>query len=189
MNNQAQQSATQMVNPSEWVDRHGDALYRYAMQRVHDGDTAEDLVQQTFLAALQGCADFAGRSSERTWLVAVLRRKIVDHWRQQARTVQQTSDDQPLDEWFDQAGRWRSKPDSWPSKPVDEASQEEFWQTMEQCMSQLPLSLKRTFVLREMEEMPSPDLCKVLSISSSNLWTRLHRARMLLRQCLEEHWF
>lgn len=176
-------------DPSQWVDVHGDALYRYALPRVGDAARAEDLVQETFLAALGARGSFAGKSSERTWLVAILRRKIVDHFRHVERRQAHEVPGSEVEAMFNRAGKWSQEPRQWPGDPVDAAQNREFWAVFQGCVSKLPEALAQTFLLREIDEIGADDLCKLLAITSSNLWTRLHRARLLLRRCLEDHWF
>ena len=76
---------TPIDNPENWVDEYGDYLYRYALSRVKDPIIAEDLVQETFLAALKARHNFQGRSTARTWMIAILKHKIVDYIRQKVR--------------------------------------------------------------------------------------------------------
>ena len=131
-------------------------------------------------------------SSERTWLVAILRRKIVDHFRAAgARRHDQELEgaDTGSDPWFNEAGKWKNAVLGWPGDPASLISNHEFRQTLDECLSKLPPALADAFCLREMEELGTEDLCKVLNVSASNLCVRLHRARMLLRQCLEQNWF
>lgn len=179
-------------DPANWLDRHGDALFRYAVWRVRNSDLAEELVQETLLAGLRARERFSGRSSERTWLVGILRRKIVDHIRATAR--ERSSEEAgltggvPLDS-FDHRGHWKSTLGKWPSDPAANFEAQEFWAVLDECLSKLPPALADAFALREMERLAAEEVCKILSISASNLWTQLHRARTLLRQCLERNWF
>jgi len=179
-------------DPAQWVDLHGDALFRYAMLRVRDQTTAEDLVQETLLAALKARDAFEGRSSERTWLIGILRRKIIDSLRRIARDTPVAEDGaaaQRVDDTFDGRGHWRVRPGSWPNDPLDVYERAEFRAVFELCFGKLPGTLAAVFALRELEEMETESICEVLSVSPSNVWTRLHRARILLRQCLEANWF
>ncbi len=179
-------------DPAVWLDLHGDVLFRYALWRVRNAEEAEELVQETLLAGLRGRERFTGRSSQRTWLVGILRRKIVDHFRGAGRS---RSDDRlrPSDhapgELFDKRGHWTVRLRPWPSDPAQAFEAEEFWTVLDKCVGKLPQAMADAFALREMEELSAEDICKILSISTSNLWTQLHRARGLLRQCLELNWF
>ena len=175
-----------------WVDEHADVLFRYALQRVRRRDTAEELVQETFLAALRGRGEFAGQSSERTWLVGILRHKIADHIRKISRLRSQGREqipDVPLDAFFEKNGHWKSAACDWGSDPAVLLEKRDFWDVFEKCFGALPQALAETFMLRELEDQQPTEVCKTLEISESNLWVRLHRARLLLKECLEKHWF
>jgi RNA polymerase sigma-70 factor (ECF subfamily) len=180
------------TNPAKWVDEHGDYLFRYALSRLRQRDVAEDLVQETFLAALRGRDRFAGASSERTWLVGILKRKIVDHLRRKAHE-QPVSDVTDSDRWaealFDERGHWKKKPGQWPADPSAAFEKQEFWAIFTACLRKLPERLANAFTLREVEELDSQEVCKVLNVSANNLWVMLHRARLGLWRCLEVNWF
>jgi RNA polymerase sigma-70 factor (TIGR02943 family) len=177
------------LDPEAWVDRHGDALYRYAMMRLHDADLASELVQETFLQAYRGRATFSGRASERTWLISILRHKIVDHLRRSGREEQTDPDGLGDERIFDRAGRWISTPAKWSGNPVEDMERGEFWACLHGCLSRLPSNIADAFLLRELEDCDADDVCKVLEITPANLHTRLYRARMLLRDCLGRRWF
>ncbi len=179
-------------DPAEWVDRHGDALYRYALLRVGDPATAEELVQECLAGALGAREQFAARSSERTWLIGILKRKVVDHIRREAR--RSSADEPELDAGGDTAyftanGKWAAGPARWGGDPEALLKKREFWDVFRRCLGNLPDSAAQPFLLRELDEISSEEVCKVLDLSTTNLWTRLHRARLSLRACLETHWF
>lgn len=185
----------EQIDPQGWVDEHGDVLYRYALARLRNPERAEDVVQETFLAALQARESYGGRSTERTWLVGILRHKIIDQirrqWREQPVTELESAHtpDQALDELFDARGMWlRDRPQPW-SNPPQAPENKEFWIAFRQCMDHLPGRLGDAFALREMEESSSEEVCQILGITPTNLWAMLHRARVRLRQCLEKNWF
>lgn len=180
------------TDPSGWVELHGDVLFRYATARVRDPAVAEEVVQETFLAALRARGDFAGRSSEQTWLVGILRRKIVDHFRARARMEAAATADEGerfSDRFFDKTGSWKETPPRWGTDAADGLEQGEFWRVMDDCLSKLPGPMGAAFCLRELEQVDTEGICKILGMTASNLWTQLHRARMLLRTCLERNWF
>jgi RNA polymerase sigma-70 factor (ECF subfamily) len=181
------QSNQGKVKVSQWVDKHLPVLYGYALQRIRDPETAEELVQETFLAALKSLEKFKERSSERTWLIGILRHKILDHYRQRPKSSQVDFDE--TDPAFFSSGHWSKKPSEWACDPSTLAENTEFWQVFEQCLGYLPESLAQAFMLREMEQHTATVVCESLAISESNLWIRLHRARLRLRECLENNWF
>lgn len=186
------------MNPASWVDEHGDCLFRFAVMRLRDESLAEDMVQETLLSAIQSLQSYVGKSSERTWLTGILKHKIIDHYRKNSRQVQITDEDTDLssvDHFFE-------RPDAWDGhwaiafRPVDpEQSPEqvmersEFWDVMNGCLSALPERIASVFTLREMDGLTSDEICDVLSLSASNFWVIMHRARMQLRRCIEIKWF
>lgn len=175
-----------------WVGEHADTLFHYALQRVRRRDLAEDLVQETFLAALQSRETFSGRSSERTWLVGILRHKIVDHLRRAVHTRpngQMRAAEAAVASQFRRDGHWSHVPSDWGANPSALVENRDFWTVFHKCFGALPEPLAAAFALREMEELESQEVCRTLTITESNLWVRLHRARLLLKECLENHWF
>ncbi|MHC4065441.1 MAG: sigma-70 family RNA polymerase sigma factor [Planctomycetota bacterium] len=180
------------LDPSCWLADHGDALFRFALLRVRDPKLAEDMVQETFVAALAARSRFAGRSSERTWLVGILKRKVADHFRRASRSqpVTDVTDSADAHEsLFDGRGKWIALPAKQLREPGTALEQQEFWGAFYQCLSALPGRLAEAFCLRELDNMPGKDICKVLDVSATNLWVWLHRARGQLRRCMERRWF
>jgi RNA polymerase sigma-70 factor (ECF subfamily) len=187
---------SQIENPESWVDQYGDFLYRFALSRIKDPSIAEDLVQETFLAALKARKNFQGRSSARTWLIAILKHKIVDHIRKQVR--EQTSDkvesifnaaaNDPADTSFNDEGDWRIRPSNWAIDPMKLYEQKEFMDVLYHCLGGLPKRQAEAFMMREIDGFSTEEICKVLNISATNSWVILYRARMWLRQCLENNW-
>lgn len=185
-------------DPTRWVDEHGDYLYRFAKLRVQNSAVAEDLVQETFLSALKALNSFSGSASVRTWLTTILKNKTVDYFRKQRVRNEDDSASDQIDEkrWlFQEEGRWvgvwkaEFGPSGWGAGPSEDFERKEFWLALQLCLEKLSPSLSRLFVLREIEEMETDDICKILEITPSNLWVSLHRTRLRLRQCLETSWF
>lgn len=175
-----------------WVDEHGGYLFGYVLPRVRERDIAEDLVQETFLAAVKAVDSFRGDSSPRTWLVGLLRRKIADHYRKRSREpVTESIDtaDPAIDAWFDQKGSWEKWPSQFAVEPADLERSAGFWPVMQCCLGALPERLAAAFTLRVMDGRRPEEVCKILSITPTNLWVTLHRARARLRACLEANWF
>ncbi len=175
---------------------HRDALYRYALLQLRDATLAEDLVQATFLSALQARASFRGDSSLRTWLIGILKRKVIDYFRAQSRdaiaipdlAAGNESDEDFLDRVFASNDRWVTRPQAW-SDPDQALDQEEFWLVLETCMRAVPGIAGRAFLLRELVGLEAEEICKDLEISRSNYWVLMHRARIRLRDCLDKRWF
>ena len=176
--------------PTAWVDQYGDCLYRYALSRLRSAEAAEEVVQQTFLAGLEHFSQFSGQGSVRGWLFGILKRKIIDLVRQRNRTTDLTDDGDgdPLDQMFDRNGNWRQRVRSSLLQPLDQLEREEFWPILSQCLDGLPRNQADAFTFREMDEMGSEEICKELSITPSNLWVLLHRARIRLANCMKTRW-
>jgi len=174
---------------ARWFDEHAACLLNYALLRVHHPAIAEDLVQDTFVAAIQSAQSFQAKSSERTWLIGILRHKIFDYFRtvqhEPVNIQQETSEDY----FFDEKGHWKNKPANWQGEPAGILQNNEFWDILHKCIKGLSQLIAQAFVMRTMEDVSSDDICKELNISSGTLWMRLSRARLQLRQCLEMNWF
>jgi RNA polymerase sigma-70 factor, ECF subfamily len=179
-----------MTDPVTWVDQHGDYLFRYALLRLGQAEQAEDVVQEVFLAALRSRDQFAGASTERTWMVGILKRKIIDRIRRQHREqpASNVTREGWIDELFDGSGHWKIGPALWtnPSAALENA---EFWTTFSECLGKLPRRQADAFSLREIDDMSSEEVCQVLDVSATNFWAMMHRARMQLWRCLDLHWF
>lgn len=181
------------TEPDQWVDAYADVLYRYAISRVGRSHLAEDLVQDTLLAAIQARSSFRSDSQERTWLIGILRHKVLDHFRsaKSRRETQLGEHDggDIFDSWFDEKGRWKQPPGRWEPNGEQLLESREFWSAFHDCMVDLPDRPRQVFAMKVMDDHESADICKELKITSTNLWVTLHRARALLRACLEKHWF
>lgn len=185
-----------VLDPERWLADHGDYLYHFALNRVRDTAVAEDLVQESLLAALRAAGRYAGRSSERTWLAGILKNKVLDYYRRAGRETSFTdlefySEDE--DRTFDNPsfpdhwnGPWAPQP--WP-EPGAALDSEAFWKVFRLCVAKVPERAARVFLLREVDGVPSDEICRTLDITPNNLWVMLHRTRMALRRCLEENWF
>lgn len=180
------------LDPETWVDEHGNALFRYALFRIQDAQVAEDLVQETFLAAIRGKDSFAGRSSVRTWLFGILKHKMIDHIRKISRERPEGDIETVAnltDATFDEHGGWKSQPARWTTDPGLLFQQQEFWETLQRCLSELPPRLNQAFTLRELDGLNAEEVRKILGVTPTNGGVMLHRARMRLRECLEIKWF
>ena len=191
----ASSPASRLSDPKTWVEEHGNYLFRYALIRVRNETVAEDLVQDTLLAAFQGKERFSGQSTERSWLTGILKHKVLDHFRRQARERTVNADDsmpEELEGRFDDLGLWRHEPESGPTDWGADAAglmqRKEFMAALKQCISKLPPRCADAFVMREMEATDSDRIQELLGVSPSNFWVLLHRARMQLRLCLEQNW-
>ena len=176
----------------EWLDRHGNALYRYAVVRLRSSHAAEDVVQETQLAAVKqqasGRAGFAGQSTERTWLIGILRHKIVDRIARDAKESPMDDPSASFEDYFDRKGKWRLKPAAWHGLGGDDPhallERAEFRGALVKCLEAIPRKLSRVFVLRVADGIDSAEIQKLTGISQTSLWTSLYRARLQLRHCL-----
>ena len=179
-----------LTDPQDWLEKHGDYLFRCAVLRVRDQTLAEEMVQETLVAALQARDRFAGQSSERSWFVGILKHKIGDRFRKASREGARSDvklGEREFHELFDEAGHWKIQstgPKEW-TDPSHKRDRQEFWEVMKRCLEQLPPRMASAFVMREVDEVPSEEVCMMLNITKSNLGVMLHRARSHLRQCLE----
>lgn len=173
-----------------WLDEHGDALYAYALSRARDPDLAEDLVQETLLAGLATDDPWRGESAERSWLIGILRHKLLDHLRRalRERPLAESGPD-ALGDLFDRRGHWKVSPSNWGADPHALAERAEFRDVLAQCLAKLPARMAQLFLLREADSMGTDELCEQLNVTAANVWALLHRARSRLRNCLTIHWF
>lgn len=178
-----------LLEPEEWVDAYGDDFYRYARALLRDPGSAEEVVQETFLAGIQYHAEFAGNGCQRAWLLRILKRKVVDVVRSRTRLRQSREyEPDPTALLFDQNGRW--KPGAFASiRPDYQAESSELWAIVRTCLELLPAGQADVFMLSAMEGMEYQEICKELKISVSNFWVRLHRARLSLAKCVSSKWF
>lgn len=186
-----------LSDPESWVDAHGDYLYGYAMRRVRDADIAADLVQETLVAALQARDRYAGKSSEKTWLVGILKNKIIDFFRSRSREPlwEDFNTGDSIDREFKSSGplrgSWKKghRPEDWGENPSNAAERNELRLFLERCIDSLPFRFAQAFTMRELEFLPSEEICNALGLSPTNLRVLLHRTRKRLRRCLEDTWF
>jgi RNA polymerase sigma-70 factor, ECF subfamily len=175
------------------IHTHRGYLLRVAVLQLRDADAAEDVVQDTLVAALQGAAGFSGRSSIKTWLTGILKHKIVDAIRKKGREPVTSSLDEEsrlddFDALFDETGHWDNPPATW-GDPEAQLSRLQFFEIVDFCLEKLPPNTARVFMMREVMELEGAEICKELRITSTNLWVIFYRARVALRQCLEQNWF
>ncbi len=176
------------IDPNAWVDRYGDALFHFALARVKNREIAEDLVQETFLAAVKSQDRFQGRSSEKTWLFGILKHKVIDHYRKNKSVIYEQDLNQgteDLDAFFNAKGAWEMMPEHWRLNPGRSQEVREFLDHFYQCLADLPRKTGKVFAYREIDGLSTKEICKQLDITAGNCWVILYRARMLLRKCLE----
>jgi len=180
--------------PAKWIENFSDSLFSYAIVRVSDREIARDLVQETFLSALQNLASFRGDSSEKTWLFTILKNKIIDHYRKSStdKTVSFSEVEGvfSLDDYFDADGEWKESagPVNWSGGGHDDFHSKEFHEVLQKCLSKLTAQCRAIFTLKYLEELEFEEICKKLLVSTSNYWVIMHRAKLTLRRCIEKNW-
>jgi RNA polymerase sigma-70 factor (ECF subfamily) len=183
------------VDPGRWLQEYGDALFRYALRRLHNTAHAEDAVQETLLAALQARANYSGRASEKTWLTGILKHKIIDFIRKQVRestvddisALSDATAESGVDALFDARGRWIHPPQDW-GNPDKTLRNHQFIEAFEHCLGHLKPAHAQIFSLKELVGQTIDEICKELDITATNCSVILYRARMGLRRCLEVRW-
>lgn len=175
------------LDPRRWVQKYGDVFYQYAIRRLNDSQAAEDVVQETFLAAIKSSVNFRGDSLESTWLSSILRKKTVDviRKRERRRKAQPTSDgvevnDFSEDQCLEVIGA------SFTMSPAKAMNDAEFMNLVHASLKRLPKNQANVFILRELEQLEPEVICEMLEISRKNLWVRLYRARVALARCVSE---
>ncbi|NLR76243.1 sigma-70 family RNA polymerase sigma factor [Leeia aquatica] len=178
------------------LQQHRDYLYRYALLQLRDPDQAEDVTQETLLAAVEQKSGFAGKSSLKTWLTGILKFKIIDVIRARSREPLASEEQQlaqeglgELETLFDERGHWATPNVSDWSKPEHALSNSQFWQLFEWCQQRLPVKTAQAFMMREVMGLEIAEICKALEVTATNCSVLLYRARMGLRTCLNEKWF
>ena len=184
--------ATSLLNPHKWVDNHADYLYAYAISRISDDEQARDLVQEVFLAALEKVDKFEGKSSERTWLTAILKNKIIDIYRKRSSGLNNAVKvaEKEQEDFFYEDGHWREE--HWPKElsveDNDPLHNKEFNQVLQKCMKKLPDLWLAVFTMKHMEDESTENICTELKVSSANFWVIIHRTKLNLRACLQKTW-
>jgi RNA polymerase sigma-70 factor (ECF subfamily) len=184
----------QLLNPRLWVETHADYLYGYTLSRLNDEELAKDLVQETFLAALQRADKFEGKSSERTWLTAILKNKIIDVYRKKSSSLKNTDAKQAEEEqqdFFDEDnGHWNKayQPKPFGIEDHDPLAGKEFNSILQKCMQKLPSLWMAVFTMKHIDDATTDIICSELKVTQANFWVIIHRAKLNLRACLQKNW-
>ena len=179
------------LDPDKWIDNYADYLFNYAVVRVNDGDLAKDLVQETFFAGLKAAKNFQGKASERTWLISILKRKVIDHYRKINSKKGQAEVRMSFYDDGENEGSWIEErvPQSWDNASEKAIENQELKTQLDICIDNLPEKYALVFRMKTIQEFETEEICKELGITSSNLWVIIHRARTQLRKCMEDNWF
>lgn len=179
------------LHPEKWVDLHADYMYSYTRSRISDDEMAKDLVQETFLSALKAMSNFKGKSNERTWLISILKRKVVDYYRKINSNKGKSEVRMSFYDEGENKGKWLEEcvPQVWENEAERSLESAELKNVLDLCIDYLPEKYAIIFKMRTLQNIDTNEICKELNISSSNLWVIIHRARTQLRKCLEDNWF
>ena len=187
------------LEPEKWVERYSDYLYSFALSRLSRKDVAEDMVQETFLAAWNAKAGFKSNASEKTWLTSILKNKIVDYYRKSStknelNLLDKDSSNSNTDPFFRSEGKYEghwtnsASPQDWKKDLKSKVEAEEFQDILRSCLTKLPEKTRAVFVMKMMDDEESETICKELDITPSNFWILMHRAKLQLRKCMQQNW-
>lgn len=179
------------LHPETWVDKYADYLFNYAVGRVSNAEVAKDLVQETFFAGLKSAKNYKGAAAERTWLIAILKRKVIDHYRKSNSKKGKAEVRMSYNSNSDSEGDWLEEQIADPLSVLenDQLENEELGLAIHDCISKLPKKQSLVFSMKTIQGMSTEDICKELGINPSNLWVMIHRARTALMGCLNQNWF
>ncbi|RPD96704.1 sigma-70 family RNA polymerase sigma factor [Aureibaculum marinum] len=179
------------LEPNNWVKNYADFLFNYTVTRVNNHEQAKDLVQETFFSALKAAENYRGQASERTWLISILKRKIIDHYRKINSKKGKAELKVNFYEEGDKKGSWLEErvPQLWDNKVENDIENTELKDVLNKCIDNLPDKYRTVFILKNVEHFQTEEICNEMGITSSNLWVIIHRARHQLRKCLEDNWF
>ena len=180
-----------LINPNKWIDLYSDYLFNFTISRVSDREIAQDLVQDTFLAGLKSMKNFKGEASERTWLISILKRKIIDHYRKinskkgkaEVR-IAYNNDSESEGDWLEERVA-----DPFDKTAEDSMQNKELADAIHNCLSKLPTKQAKVFKMKTIQGFETEVICNELNITASNLWVIIHRARTAMAACLKENWF
>ena len=180
-----------ILQPDKWVSLYADYLFNYAITRVNDHDIAKDLVQETFFSGLKGKDNFRGEATEKTWLISILKRKIIDYYRKINSAKGKKEVRMPFYQDGEKEGSWLEEnvPQNWDNEADKKIENEELKSVLDLCIDHLPEKHRMVFLLKTQRNFETEEICNELGISSSNLWVIIHRARLQLRECIENNWF
>jgi RNA polymerase sigma-70 factor (ECF subfamily) len=179
------------LNPEIWVDQYADYLFNYAVARVSDAEIAKDIVQETFFAGLKSAKNFKGEAAERTWLIAILKRKVIDHYRKSNSKKGKAEVRMSYSSHTDAEGDWLEEQvaDPYSLLENDALENEELGIAIHECIAKLPKKQAKVFKMKTIQGLSTEDICNELAINPSNLWVMIHRSRTALMDCLNKNWF
>ncbi|MBU3027753.1 sigma-70 family RNA polymerase sigma factor [Zobellia galactanivorans] len=183
--------AQHQLQPENWVDLYADYLFNYAIGRISDSEVAKDLVQETFMAGLKSAKNYKGDAAERTWLIAILKRKVIDYYRKINSNKGKAEVRMNYSSQSDAEGDWLEEQVADPFSSFENSNieNEELGLAIQDCISKLPKKQALVFTMKTIQGISTEDICNELDINPSNLWVMIHRARTALMDCLNQNWF
>lgn len=178
------------LDPNKWIDLYSDYLFNYTISRVNDREIAKDLVQDTFFAGLKSMKNFKGEASERTWLISILKRKIIDYYRKinsnkgKAEVRMSYNNESDEGDWLEERVA-----DNFEKNAEDAIENTELEEAIYNCLSKLPEKQATVFKMKTILGYDTETICNELNITASNLWVIIHRARVAMADCMEKNWF
>ena len=179
------------IDPNKWITLYSDYLFNYTISRVNDREMAQDLVSETFLAGLKSMKNFKGEASERTWLISILKRKIIDYYRKINSNKGKAEVRMTYNNDTESEGDWLEErvADSFNKTAEDNLENTELGEAIEKCLAKLPHKQAQVFEMKTILNYETEVICNELNITASNLWVIIHRARTAMASCLEKNWF
>lgn len=179
------------INPNNWISAYSDYLFHFTITRVNDREIAKDLVSETFLAGLKSMANFKGEASERTWLISILKRKIIDHYRKINSNKGKAEVRMNYNSDTDSEGDWLEErvADPFDKTAEDKIENSELGDAIYDCLVKLPEKQAEVFKMKTILGYDTETICNELDITASNLWVIIHRARTALADCMKKNWF
>lgn len=179
------------LHPDSWVDSYADYLFNFAVARVNDAEIAKDLVQETFFAGLKSAKNYKGDAAERTWLIAILKRKVIDYYRKINSNKGKAEVRMSYSSSSDSEGDWLEEQVADPFSTFENSAieNEELGLAIHKCISKLPKKQSLVFTMKTIQGISTEDICNELGINPSNLWVMIHRARTALMGCLNQNWY
>lgn len=177
------------LHPNQWIELYSDYLFNYTISRVNDREIAKDIIQDTFFAGLKSMKNFKGEASERTWLISILKRKIVDYYRRinskkgQAEIRMQYNTDENEGDWLEER-----IPDENDLNAEERIENSELGDALYNCLDQLTEKQATVFKMKTILNYDTETICNELNITASNLWVIIHRARIAMAECMEKNW-
>ncbi|GAA4240002.1 MULTISPECIES: sigma-70 family RNA polymerase sigma factor [Winogradskyella] len=179
------------INPNNWVKSYSDYLFNYTITRVNSREIAQDLISETFLAGLKSMKNFKGEASERTWLISILKRKIIDHYRKINSNKGKAEVRMSYNSDTDTEGDWLEErvADASDKTAEDHLVNSELGDAIYDCLGKLPEKQADVFKMKTILGYDTETICNDLDITASNLWVIIHRARTALAECMEDNWY